>query len=153
MVKYHIYYNSSFAIKISGTTYELLMGIFYSGKSQHNFTKEIRWISLEGSFLKRLNVYWNDPETCAKALFDDKMAENMGKHPKAVQNPSKYDEFLASRSGSHPKWLQKWKYQVSYLIILSKQPSKIVFRVLLTFQSSSYFFLKLNCGFPKKSKK
>ena len=47
----------------------------------------------------------------AKALFDGKMAENMGKHSKAVQSPSKYDEFLVSfRSGSHPKWHENTKF-------------------------------------------
>ena len=34
----NLYSTSSFAIKKAGTTYELLIGIFYSGKSQHNFT-------------------------------------------------------------------------------------------------------------------
>ena len=47
--------------------------------------------NFQGGLLKCLNISWNDPETFAKALFDDKKAENMGKHPKAVQNPSKYD--------------------------------------------------------------
>ena len=74
--------------------------------------------NFQGDLLKCLNISWNDLETCAKALFDGKMVENMGKHPKAVQNPSKYDEFMASRSGSHPKWLLTLKHQVSYLITL-----------------------------------
>ena len=55
------YNNSSFIVdqdyflvcnKKAGTTYELLNGIFYSGKSQHNFTIEIRWVTFKG-------IFWN----------------------------------------------------------------------------------------------
>ena len=138
---------SSFAIKKAGTTYELLIGIFYSGKSQHNFTRNKRG-NFQGDLLKCLNISWNDPETCAKALFDGKMAENMGKHPKAVQNPSKYDEFLVSRSGSHPKWLLTLKYQGSYLITLKTAFQNIL--PCLNIPEFIVFLLKLNCGFPKK---
>ena len=106
--------------------------------------------NFQGDLLKCLNISWNDPETCAKALFDGKMAENMGKHPKAVQNPSKYDEFLVSRSGSHPKRLLTLKYQVSYLITLKTAFQNIL--PCLNIPEFIVFLLKLNCGFPKKIK-
>ena len=99
--------------------------------------------NFQGDLLKCLNISWNDPEMCAKALFDSKMAENMGKHPKAVQNPSKYDEFLASRPGSHPKWLLTLKHQVSYLITLKT-----------AFQNSRVhrIFIETELRFPEKIK-
>ena len=107
--------------------------------------------NFQGDLLKCLNISWNDPETCAKALFDGKMAEIMGKHPKAVQNPSKYDEFLASRSGSHPKWPLTLKHQVSYLITLKTAFQNIL--PCLNIPEFIVFLLKLNCGFPKKIKR
>ena len=145
--KLSIHVTSSFAIKKAGTTYQLLIGIFYSGKSQHNFTRN-KMGNFQGDLLKCLIISWNDPETCAKALFDGKVAENMGKHPKAVQNQSKYDEFLASRSGSHPKWLLALKHQVSYLITLKTALQNIL--PSLHIPEFIVFLLKLNCGFPKK---
>ena len=93
---------SSFAIKKAGTTYELLIGIFYSSKSQQNFTRN-KMGNFQGDLLKCLNISWNDPETCAKALFDGKMAEIMGKHPKAVQNPSKTWWILGQQVRISPK--------------------------------------------------
>ena len=45
--------------------------------------------NFQGDFLKCLNISLNDPEMCAKALFDDKMAENIGKHPKTSESSSK----------------------------------------------------------------
>ena len=142
-----LFFTSSFAIKISGITYELLIGIFYSGKSQHNFTRN-NMGNFQWGLLKCLNISWNDPETRAKALFDDKKAETMGKHLKAVQNPSKYDEFLASRSGSHPKWLLTLRYQISYLITFKTAFQNIL--PCLNIPEFIVFLLKLNCGFPKK---
>ena len=63
----------------------------------------------------------------------------------------KYDEFLASRSGSHPKRLLTLKHQVSYLITL-----KTVFQNILpclNIPEFVVFLLKLNYGFPKKTRK
>ena len=71
-----LFYTSSFAIKKAGTTYELLIGIFYSGKSQHNFTRN-KMGNFQEDLLKCLNISWNDPEMLAKALFDGAKAKNM----------------------------------------------------------------------------
>ena len=62
--------------KKAGTTYELLICIFYSGKSQHNFTIN-KMGNFQGDLLKCLIVSWNDPEMLAKALFDGPKAKNM----------------------------------------------------------------------------
>ena len=42
--------------------------------------------NFQGDLLRGLNISWNDLETCAKALFDGKMAENMGKQFKTHPN-------------------------------------------------------------------
>ena len=112
------------------------------------FLQEIRWVTFKG-------ILWNAwifLETIRKRVqklffFDGKMAENMGKQPKAAQNPSKYDEFLASRSGSHPKWLLTLKHQVSYIITLKTAFQNIL--PCLNILEFIVFLLKLNCGFPK----